>query len=41
MVRAAKRQVRLAFDDGHERVIKSGGTVSTRRVMELKLKETS
>ena len=42
MVRAAlKRQRRLAFDDGHERVIKPDGTASTRRVMKLKLIETS
>jgi putative DNA primase/helicase len=42
MVRAAvKRQARLTFDDGHERVIKPDGTASTRRVMELKLIETS
>jgi hypothetical protein len=42
MVRAAvKRQVRLTFDDRHERVLKPDGTASTRRVMELKLIETS
>ena len=42
MVRAAlKRQTRLAFDDGHERVIKPDGSASTRRVMKLKLIETS
>jgi hypothetical protein len=41
MVRAAlKRQRRLAFDDGHERVIKPDGSASTRRVMKLKLIET-
>jgi hypothetical protein len=42
MVRAAvKRQVRLTFDDGHERVIKPDGSASTRRVMKLKLTEVS
>jgi len=42
MVRAAvKRQRALTFDDGHERVIKADGTASTRRVMKLKLIETS
>jgi hypothetical protein len=42
MVRAAiKRQARLSFEDGHERVIKPDGSTSTRRVMELKLIEMS
>jgi hypothetical protein len=41
MLRAAKRQVRHTFDDHHERVIKSDGSASTRRVMELKLIEAS
>ena len=35
MVRAAiRRQTRLPFDDGHERIVKPDGTTSTRRVME-------
>jgi hypothetical protein len=38
---AVKSQARLAFDDRHERVIKSDGAASTRRVMELKLIESS
>jgi hypothetical protein len=42
MVRAAvKRQRGLTFDDGHKRVIKPDGSASTRRVMILKLIETS
>jgi hypothetical protein len=42
MVRAAvKRQRRLTFDDDHKRVIKPDGNASTRRVMKLKLIETS
>jgi hypothetical protein len=38
---AVKRQARLTFDDRHERVTKPDGSASTRRVMELKLIETS
>jgi hypothetical protein len=42
MVRAAvKGQVRLAFDDRHERIVKPDGTSSTRRVLGLKLIESS
>jgi hypothetical protein len=42
MVRAAvKEQARLTFDDRHERIVKPDGTVSTRRVMEVKLVQTS
>jgi hypothetical protein len=38
MVRAAvRRQPRLDFEDGHERVVKPNGATSTRRVMRLKL----
>jgi hypothetical protein len=37
----ARSQARLAFDDRHERIVKPYGTATTRRVMELKLVESS
>ena len=42
MVRAAvKGQARLTFEDRHERIVKPDGNASTRRVMELKLIDSS